>query len=138
MKNRGGVVMVNQISDEEICPEEHRDEEHAFASRSTSIPTPPLSPSVDLRSSIRSTRKCQIQPHSARRGLAPCARDLQTAASGIHQAPKSLPAPCLQPRIRSREAALLARPDSHSPTQRESFPSRAQIAPQQLAPPLPA
>src|SRR5712692_4650889 len=103
-----------------------------------STPTLPLSLSLGPRSSIQSIRKCQIQPHSTRRDIAPCARDPQMVAAEIHQAPNSLPAPCRQPHIRSKEAALLAQLDSQSPTQREPSPSRVQIAPQQSASPLPA
>src|SRR5260370_37550325 len=103
-----------------------------------STPTPPQSLSLGQRYSIQSARKCQIQPHSAPCELVPCARDLQTLAAGIHQAPNSLPAPCRQPHIRSKEAALLAQLDSQSPTQREPSPSPVQIAPQQSASLLPA
>src|SRR5260370_2435639 len=96
-----------------------------------STPTPPQSLSVGQRSSMQSGRKCQIEPHSAPRELVPCARDLQTLAAGIHQAPTSPPRPCRQPRSRSKKAASLAQPDYGYPMRRESFPSPVRIARQQ-------
>src|SRR5216683_4835458 len=98
-----------------------------------STPTAPQSLSLGQRSSIQLARKCQIQPHSARRELVPCARDLQTLAAGIHQAPTSPPRLCRQPRSRSKKAASLAQPDSRCPMRRESFPSPVRIARQQSA-----
>src|SRR4029077_2527897 len=90
------------------------------------------------RSYTQSARKCQIREHSARRGIAPCARDPKKAVADIHQAPSSPPVPCQQLHTRSRESALPVQPDSPFAALREPCPSQVQIARRRSPSPPPA
>src|SRR6266566_8237263 len=93
---------------------------------------------LGARSAIQSAHRCRIRQHSARRDIAPCARDPRKVAADIHPAPMSPPTPFRQRWSHSRESAVLAQPDSPCPARREPSPSRVRIAQQQSEPPPPA